>query len=421
MNKKFDPYQEAVDYIESLADLKKEESSKAKNDPAIRIKRVRHFLKLLKNPEKGMQIIQVTGTAGKGSFSNLLNTIFFQAGLKSGLLTSPAVSTTIERISVGDKYIDPLRFAVIVQALKPVINKIYVETPELFPSYFELILVIALLHFKNEKCKYVILEAGIGGRFDATNFSERNLIAVVTNVNFDHSGTLGNTLQQIAWQKAGVIKEKSIFWTAEQDPALLEVFAKECEEKGTLFNRVVARVKNNDEYNSHLAYEVSRDLGIAEKDILKGIQKARMPARFEPLQISPLVIVDGAHNQVKMKNTVKNLEDLKYDRMHLVFSIAPRPDLKAVLTIILKKADSILLTKCHQNSMEPKDLLSMVKALDFKGRVEIELSPSEAVRRSIKLAKKSDLVLITGSFYLAGYARKLWYPEAEILRKRSSF
>jgi dihydrofolate synthase / folylpolyglutamate synthase len=246
-------------------------------------------------------------------------------------------------------------------------------------------------------------------------------MSLMTNVNYDHSGTLGRTLPEIAWQKAGVIKEGSIFWTSEQDPELLDILIKECEKKNALFNQVTAAVKNSEGLNSYLAYEAAKDLGIEEKYILKSIEQARMPARFELMQKNPLVVVDAAHNLMKMKNTVNNLEDLTYKKLHLILSIAPRPDLREVLKVIAKQADTIWLTKCSPNSMEPREISQLLNSIGYKGKKEIELDPTAAVKSCLKQSKKSDLILATGSFYLAGYIRRLWYSEEQVLKKRSSF
>lgn len=199
------------------------------------IKRMRYFLNLIGNPDKGMKLIHIAGTSGKGTVTNMVHEILLASGKNVGSFTSPFVTTPIEQIKVGDAYISPDEFADIVEYLKPFIDVAYTEGPYGSPSYFEIFFSIALVYFQRKKCDWVVLEVGLGGRYDATNVIERPSVTAITNIDYDHTELLGKTLRKIASDKAGIIKSGSAFFTTEQRPALLKIFSSICDEKRVAF------------------------------------------------------------------------------------------------------------------------------------------------------------------------------------------
>ncbi|TSC96008.1 MAG: dihydrofolate synthase / folylpolyglutamate synthase [Candidatus Berkelbacteria bacterium Licking1014_2] len=206
-----------------------------KNRPEIYLKRMSFLLRLLGRPDKDFQIIHIAGTAGKGSVANVIQSILSASGQKTGLYTSPYATTSMEKIKVDGLYISHADFAKIVNDLKPHINLIYRRFSCGAPSYFEIFLAIALIYFQRQKCRWVVLETGLGGRYDPTNFVEKPIAAAITNIDYDHTDILGKTLRQIAIDKAGIIKKNGRFFTAEQRPKLLKIFKKICEERGADF------------------------------------------------------------------------------------------------------------------------------------------------------------------------------------------
>lgn len=238
----FQTYREAVAFIESFSyrSIRRNAVKKAGDkirDPNFFLKRTQHFLDLLKNPERGMKVIHVTGTAGKGTVSTMIQQVLNAARQSNpkigsvGLFTSPYVTTTIEKIKVDDQYIAPDEFVEIVEYIKPFIPKAEKSTYGI-PSAFELFVILSLLYFKRKNCKWAVLEVGLGGRYDATNIIPNPVVTAITNIDYDHTDILGHTLREIAYDKAGIIKKGSLFFTSEQRPSLQNFFKKTCEEVG---------------------------------------------------------------------------------------------------------------------------------------------------------------------------------------------
>lgn len=395
-----------------------------KHHADVYLKRMRYFLELLGNPDRGRKFIHIAGTSGKGTVTNMIHEILLTSGKKVGSFTSPFVTTSIEKIKAGDKYISPDEFADIVDYLKPFIDKSYVNGPYGRPSYFEIFLAITLVYFKKQKCDWVILEAGLGGRYDATNVIEKPVITAITNIDYDHTELLGKTLKKIAFDKAGIIKRGSEFFTAEQRVSLLKIFGEICREKHVPLHQL-PRQNNYQKRNKELATAIARYLKISEKHIARGIKNARLMCRFETVQNKPLVIIDGAHNRSKIKTTVDNLKEIKFEKLYLIVGIAENKDHASILKQIIPLADYIFFTRFQNRGREcahPKKLLIKAKKyLKKKASTEIFLDLERAALHALKKAGPEDLILIVGSFFLAGEARKFWFSEERILERRKIF
>ena len=380
----FSRYYNAVKYLEGLSNIPVKEDymlGKAK-DPTIYIKRMQWFLDLLGNPEKGFKYIHITGTAGKGSVATMI-----QKNLpNAGLFTSPFVTTSIEKIQVGDLYIDPFEFADIVEDMKPEIDKAFAKCPWGGPSYFEWFVAIALLYFQKQKCEYVVLEVGCGGRYDATNVIDAPVMSAITNIDYDHMHILGKTLTKIAKDKAGIIKRGSKFFTSETRPRLRAIMETICKEQGASFEYVAGGNK-----------ELVKAMGFDAKDV-------QLPARFEIVQKNPLVIIDGAHNRAKLRHTAKQLKKLTYNKLHLVVALAANKEKEIIKEI---PADFTYQTR-FQNPER--------KCMNLGGYTD----PQQALDAALAAAKPDDAILITGSFYLAGELRTRWISEESILKNRKS-
>ena len=153
------------------------------------LRRMRSFSNLLGNPDRGMKYVHVTGTAGKGSVANLMQRVLMAQGYRTGLFTSPFVTTTIEKIKVNDLYISPNEFADLLERVKPAIDKAYAKSPYGGPAYFEVLIAMGFLYFKRQKCDWAILEVGMGGRFDATNVIENKQASIITKIKYYHNPT----------------------------------------------------------------------------------------------------------------------------------------------------------------------------------------------------------------------------------------
>ncbi|MFC1663049.1 bifunctional folylpolyglutamate synthase/dihydrofolate synthase [Patescibacteria group bacterium] len=422
---KYQRYYQAVSYLENLSNLKQQQDYM--NDhrrPEIFLKRMREFLRLLNNPDRNLNFIHLTGTAGKGTVAIMLQEILLASGQKVGSFTSPFATTSIEKIRINNNYISPHKFADLVEELKPIIDQAYSQSRYGGPSYFEIFLALALLYFKREKCDWIILEAGAGGSYDATNVIVKPKITAITNIHLDHTQILGNTLKQIATDKAGIIKKNSTFFTTEKRPALQKIFQYQCRKKKSRYN-LIAAGNNYQSANEALAQAIAGHLGLDNQAIHAGIKRTKLPCRFEVMQKNPLVILDGAHNEIKMKSTVSNLQNTKYRKLLLVVALAANKKAKAILNSVVPLADEIIITHfeiTQRKSFHPQKLNELVKGLKRKQtKSTIMLDPNQAMQRALKKASKKDLILATGSFFLTGALRKHWYTESYILKNRTSF
>ena len=424
---KFERYYKAVNFLESLSNLPLQGDYMTDTHHAdVYIKRMRYFLNLLGNPDKDFKFIHIAGTAGKGTVTNMVHEILLASGKKVGSFTSPSVTTSIEKIKVKDKYISPDEFVGIVDYLKPFINKTYVNGPYGRVSYFEIFLAIAMVYFKRQKCDWVILEVGLGGRYDATNVIRKPIITAITNIDYDHIELLGKTLKKIAYDKAGIIKRGSVFFTTEQRRSLLKIFDEICRGKNVPMHGLVKQ-SNFQKHNKELATALVRYIGINDKYIKEGIKNAHLACRFEVVQKKPLVVLDGAHNRSKIKTTIDNLKKLKFKKLYLIIGIADNKDHLSILKQLIPQSDFIFFTRFQFQNKDrkcahPKELLVKSRQYFKKGaKSKIYLDPENALSNAMQLAKSDDLILIAGSFFLAGELRKRWYPEDFILKWRKSF
>ncbi len=421
----FERYYDAINFLEGLSNLPLNGDYMVKQrHVGVYLKRMRYFLSLIGNPDKGIKYIHITGTAGKGTVTSMIHEILQVSGKKVGSFTSPFVTTSIEKIKVGNTYIAPGELADIVEYLKPFIDKAYLDGPYGRPSYFEIFLAIAFMYFKQQKCEWVVLEVGLGGRYDATNVIEKAVVTAITTIDYDHTHILGKTLRKIAYDKAGIIKGGSLFFTAEQRPALIKIFTKICNEKKVKLNQITRQI-NYKEYNKALASAIAKSIGISEQHITKGVAIARLQCRFEVIQKRPFVVLDGAHNRSKIRSTIVNLRDIKFDRLHLVVGMAENKDETLILNQIIPHADKVYMTRFQikdRKCAHPKELTKISgKYLKKSAQIETFLDPNQAFAKAMSEAKEEDLVLVTGSFFLAGEIRKKWFSEQWILSKRKSF
>ncbi len=425
-SKKYSQYYEAIDYLESLSNIVNSYQKfnlKSHQQPFVFLERMQDFLNEIGNPEHGFKYIHITGTAGKGSVAHLVHGALLKAGKKSGIFTSPFTISTIEKIQVGDKYIDPLVFAEITEDLKPHIDRMILSGRHGGPSYFETMFAIALLYFKKEKCEYVILEVGLGGHYDATNIIKNPLVTTITNIGLDHTHILGIHRDQIAKDKSGIIKKGSAFFTTEEDPKILRIFKKQCHAVKASYCALEVGGLDYDSRNQLLAESIFVSLGVissvnnVKADML-------LPARFEIVETSPFVIIDGAHNPSKIQSTVYNLGKLKYKNLILIIAVSSDKDWKTMIKLLIPNAHIVYVTRFSipgRQCVDPRLLFQEAnKYLRGRGLVHLYSDPLQAYDAARKELGKYDALLVTGSFYIAGDVRKLFCSEEKILRQRNS-
>lgn len=396
------------------------------------LERMQRFCDHLGNPERTLRTIHVAGTAGKGSTTAMIYEMLVAAKQSVGMFLSPFVTTSIENIHINGRLLAPQDFVRAWNVLVPVLEHITQNEPDWYPSYAEKFFAVALIALKNAGCEWAVIETGCGGRFDYSNVIPSPVACVLTNISLDHTAVLGNTIEHIAWHKAGIIKSGAKIFSAERQPSVRAVFDAEAH----IYNEAVHYIKperrystgmlgEHQQWNAALAAAVGQSLGISQVAIDEGIQHARLPARIELMQQHPRVILDGAHSPAKIAALCEALESFRpWKKLHLVFAAKETKNPMELLLPLLPLADSVTITTF---TLPGFDSFDATLTADIIQSVRTDLLPKiipgsmEAVRDAVSRAESDDVVLITGSLYLAGAVRPLWISEEMIVRERNIF
>ncbi len=449
-------YRNALSYIESfvtgpalLPGLSRDERVARMRD---RIPRMRYFLRVLGEPQRRYHVLHVAGTSGKGSTAKLLASILQAAGYKTGLHTTPYLQEPLEKLIVDDRYASPSGLAHLVESCKPAIERMRIESPFGPPGYSEVWVALTFAYFASVQVDFAVIEVGVGGRYDPTNLIEP-LVSTITTVDFDHMGQLGDTLAEIAWHKAGVIKKGIPVVTGARQPEVIQVLCAECEQEGALLLRVgedtryivrrldlegglfdfygidgtqwrnlhVSMLGAHQIANAAIAATAIQALSrfgrvdIPESAVREGLERARFPGRLEVVQRHPVVVLDGAHNPEKMQKLRAALETLfSYERLILVVGMIAAKDFMGTLSHIVPMADQIVITAPNvrgKDPVSPDEMAHFICEAGFpRSRVVCELDPLAAMDRALSMATPDDLICVTGSLYLLGEVRAMWYP-----------
>ncbi|HHW57059.1 MAG TPA: bifunctional folylpolyglutamate synthase/dihydrofolate synthase [Clostridia bacterium] len=417
-------YEEAINYIHGTY----------KFGIKLGLENIRRLLSYMGNPEKGLKIIHVAGTNGKGSTSAFISSILQQAGYKVALYTSPYLEEFEERMRINGGNISREKLIYYVKYIKPIISQM-VEVGYNHPTEFEVITAIAFKYFYDEKVDFVVLEVGLGGRFDATNAIDSSLVSVITTIDYDHTDRLGNTLGEIAYEKAGIIKQNGVVVSFYQQPEALKVIMEACEVRNAYLtvlekNNVIIKEQNPDfqifDYkkykdlkitllgshqtcNASLAVESVEKLKmygyeVAESAIREGLYRAKWPGRLEVMMKNPYVVIDGAHNPQGMAVLKEALKLFDYDRLILVVGMLKDKDIKKMLDVIVPEADVVITTTpISERACKAEELAKKISRNSVFPVGSIE----EAVSHALKMAKKEDMVLFCGSLYMVGHVRTI--------------
>lgn len=433
-------YRQDITFLEGLSNIPKTTYMLGPKDKQIFIERIKRFLSLVSNPQANLKFIHIAGTSGKGSTVKVLESLMTNANLKVGTFTSPFATTSIERISINNKLISPQTLHSILETqIKPALDKYALQFSDSV-SYFEVWLIIALLYFKQQKCDWVILEAGCGGLHDATNVITNPKVTAITNIGLDHTHILGNTKTAIAKDKAGIIKKNSLFLTTEKNKKLLKIFETKCKKQQAWFikpQNLVSKYNTNNYFstirqkqNLNLALNILDILKIQPRNIQKVINNFKLICRQEIIQTKPMVILDGAHNKDKINNLIDFVKQLQYKKLHLILGLAANKDYQTFFKNLLQISNSVYITRFITGVRKSAELRKLYKASHKMparqasgkagGKPKLPISiyndPHQALDEALKLAKQDDLILITGSFFLTGELRKRWVSEEYIVK-----
>ncbi len=379
------------------------------------LENIKALCKELGNPERDYKVIHIAGTNGKGSTSTTVETILLEAGFKVGKYTSPHILKFNERIRANGVDISDEDIVKYYTILKDIIQRTGIK-----PTFFEVTTAMMFKYFSDLGVDYVVLETGMGGKFDATNVCDAE-ICVITNVSLDHTEYLGDNIYKIAKEKAGIIKNTDNVIVADNNPEFLKAIL---EEKSQIIN-VLEKYKDakfvlnfekfiteieleNRKYEFSLfgdyqfknfltAYEVAKKLGVSEEIIERAVKKVVWQCRFERYSQEPLVILDGAHNVDGMTELSKTIaKGYSPEEVVVITSILKDKDVKHMLPLIRKISENIIFTSLKENprGSAGEDIYSQLE--DKRGALV-----ENDIKKAYNLAKslKKKIVVICGSFY----------------------
>ena len=387
------------------------------------LERMEKLMKKLGNPEKNLKIILVAGTNGKGSTASMISSILKEAGFKVGLYTSPHMSRFTERFKINGVEIFKKDIEAIFDEIKPVLVELDKGDA---PTYFEIVTAMAYTYFKQQEVDFAVVEVGMGGRLDATNIINP-IVAVITNVSREHTQYLGKKIEEIAFEKAGIIKKNNYVVTAAEDVAL-DVLKEVCMRKeatlqvATPIGLDIGLKGEFQMMNAGVAIKAVKTLKhfgyrLPKMALVNGLEKASLPGRFEFVKQN--MLVDCAHNVAGIEclvselNLLKNKQDeeSRYENLHLVFGAMKDKDVKSMIELLEPLADSIILTKPHGERDEmlerAEDPKNIARFIDNHKKVIILEKPEQALKKAKRLAKEDDLIVVCGSCFLVGDVMRL--------------
>jgi dihydrofolate synthase/folylpolyglutamate synthase len=369
------------------------------------LENIQRLLCELDVPGRGQRIVHVAGTNGKGSVCAMIDAVCREARYRSGLFTSPHLVTYRERIQVDGEMIGHDKVAEGFALIRKL-----VASWEPHPTFFEITTALALIHFKECHCEVVVLETGLGGRLDATN-SVNPVVSVITPIGYDHQSWLGNSLEEIAGEKAGIIKPRVPVVSAAQEPAAEKVIrgrAAECQAPLQIVNQPytetpVALAGAHQKQNASLALAALRAAGIAvdEGAIARGLQKVDWPARFQ--RWDERTIIDGAHNPAGAEVLAKTWRDqFGEERATIILAVFHDKDVMGICRALTPISDHVVLPRIRsQRSAEPEAIAEIFSSI----APSLHHSITPSLPSAFELARaKPNPILLTGSLHFAGEA-----------------
>ncbi len=391
------------------------------------LERITELCRALGDPQKKLRFIHVAGTNGKGSTSAMLSSILQNAGYRTGLYTSPYIRTFCERIRVDGENIPKDTLARLTERIRPI-----ADAMEDKPTEFELITALAFAYFADCKCDVVVLEVGLGGRLDSTNVIENTMISIITGIDFDHTALLGNTIEEIAKEKAGIIKPgRPVLFGGEMgaahDTVLRVAFEKNAplytvdrssyqQKTATLDGTVFDYSHYTDlhlpllgayqPYNATLvltAIDLLNEQGFAidESAVRKGLSAVRWPARFELLSRDPIIIYDGGHNPEGVRAAVASVKtyfpNQKVNLLGGVMADKERDEMIETMNPITARAFAV--TPNNPRALAAKDYAAQLASHGIPAKAFA--SVAEGVKAAIEASREENIPLVClGSLYL---------------------
>jgi dihydrofolate synthase/folylpolyglutamate synthase len=435
-------YHEALTHLEQYANYELNRSVQYAPE-TFNLARIEQLLDRLGNPHHAFKVVHVAGTKGKGSTCRMIESVLSAAGYHTGLYTSPHLHTFRERIQVSGNLIERNTVAALVDELEPHIA----AAPGL--TYFEIVTAMGLLYFARQQVEIAVVEVGLGGRLDATNVVTPQ-VSVITSLSYDHTAWLGNTLAQIAFEKAGIVKPGVPVVSAPQQPEALDVIERTCAERksplvligrdwlyapgrieadGQWFARVrpdwyksfaprpefywIPLLGRHQIVNATAALAAldvlrSQRLSIGPDAVERGLREARWLARMEVLSREPLVVTDGAHNGESAQRLQAALQEwFPNCKWTLIFGASSDKDFDAMFDALLPVSSRVILTRAHSaRAASPERLSERMSAHNVLSAIAD--SVADALDAALRWPSKDSGVIITGSLFIAAEAEEAW-------------
>ncbi|MEA1993316.1 MAG: folylpolyglutamate synthase/dihydrofolate synthase family protein [Euryarchaeota archaeon] len=379
--------------------------------PDLKLESIRNLLEILDNPQNEFKSIHIAGTNGKGSTAAMITQMLMEEGYTAGLYTSPHLIDFRERIQIGRNWIpkeDVLRIG------KRILDIVEDGNPA---SFFEITTAMMFTYFAERKIDYGVIEVGLGGRLDATNVISPEL-SVITHISLDHTDILGDTIEAIAYEKAGIIKKAP---SVISDYHLYGFFSKICKERGSKLYAVgkdLKYEKRGDQFdvsglvtlkdlkrslrgdhqllNAATASLASHVLGISERSMREGLKKTQWAGRFEILRREPLIVFDGAHNPGGVKTVVSTIKTFDYENLYIIFGVLEDKNYEGMIETLKELNGEFIFTKPNgERALDPEKLTALTEGTVIE-------DSAKALETAKKKTKKRDAILVTGSLYLVG-------------------
>lgn len=402
------------------------------------LENTRATLERFGNPHREVPCLHIAGTNGKGSLCTYLSSVLEEAGYRVGLFTSPFIETFRERFQINHENIPESRLCELLKRGREIVEEL--EGEGISPTYFEILTALCFEYFRREAVDIAVIEVGLGGLFDATNVIEKPLASFLVTIDYDHMEYLGETLEEIAHHKAGIIKPRCPVYAYPNRPEVLQVFRKEAlrkespievlereevkvlsvDEEGTRFSfreyseMSLAMWGAHQAFNASLAILGLEDLrrrgmlDFSEDALRRGLQQAKLIARLEILQRRPVVLIDGSHNAEGIHALKDALSTVHCRRKILGLGILKDKNYREMISDLVPLADEVVVTEIPMpRSLRAEELYEEVKKLHSK--VERERDISKALEKTLAKATPEDLILWCGSLYLVGEVRRAYF------------
>ena len=413
------------------------------NQVNFNLSRMLRLLRELGNPHEKLRAVHIAGTKGKGSTCYMLAAMLQNAGYRTGLYTSPHFIDLRERICVDSGKISESDFTKLIAKIAPIVNQLERDNP----TFFEIMTAAAFVHFVNEKVDVAVIETGLGGRLDSTNVIKPEVCAI-TSISYDHVAQLGNTLDKIAEEKAGIFKPGVPVISARQAPVVKKVLRKAADDKRCDLRVVGDDIEFSCRFESsratgphirvcmttptsrfdhiqvpllgeHQAHNCGVALGVVDalrqrgfeippQAAIDGLAKVRIEGRLEVIREHPRTVVDAAHNAASIAALMRGIgQNIGYDSMVVIFGCSLDKDIDGMLGQIQLGADKVIFTtNGTPRTADPQDLLTRFQEKSNKmAQVAGSLQEAYAIARSC--VTREDLICITGSVYMVGQTKRL--------------